>query len=285
MLPFWIRRIDLHSAKRRYRGRARRRPGADGAPREGAARGGGDRLPQRNPRPGRGARGGEPVRRVRGRRHPRRVACAAVPGGVRRRERRCRGGIPAGSSVRSSSRDARASQPSEAIGVYSLGVAHWIARRSARAPTSSSARASSSSARSRARPSGSRRRSTSRTFRMSRPDHGPLIRLVFEDTLQPFVEISCDAAVSYALANQAGIARASRRPRAGAHAARRERRRGSTTRTTTSAGRPCSSGAHTSSSPKARLAAAYAHLETALELRRAAAAIAAASGSPCPGSA
>ena len=29
---------------------------------------------------------------------------------------------------------------------------------------------------------------------------------MFEDTLQPFVEISCDAAVSYVLANQAGIA-------------------------------------------------------------------------------
>jgi tetratricopeptide (TPR) repeat protein len=35
----------------------------------------------------------------------------------------------------------------------------------------------------------------------------PGLRLVFEDTLQPFVEISCDAAVSDALANQAGIAR------------------------------------------------------------------------------
>jgi Tetratricopeptide repeat len=31
---------------------------------------------------------------------------------------------------------------------------------------------------------------------------------LFEDTLVPFVEISCEAAVSYALANQAGIARA-----------------------------------------------------------------------------
>jgi tetratricopeptide (TPR) repeat protein len=34
------------------------------------------------------------------------------------------------------------------------------------------------------------------------------LRLVFEDTLQPYVEISCDAAVAYALASQAGIARA-----------------------------------------------------------------------------
>src|SRR5262249_14562541 len=35
----------------------------------------------------------------------------------------------------------------------------------------------------------------------------PALRIVFEDTLQPFVEISCDAAVGYVLANQAGIAR------------------------------------------------------------------------------
>jgi predicted ATPase len=33
------------------------------------------------------------------------------------------------------------------------------------------------------------------------------LRLVFEETLQPFVDISCDAAVSYVLANQAGVAR------------------------------------------------------------------------------
>jgi tetratricopeptide (TPR) repeat protein len=32
------------------------------------------------------------------------------------------------------------------------------------------------------------------------------MRIVFEDTLQPFTEISCRAACSYALANQAGIA-------------------------------------------------------------------------------
>jgi len=37
----------------------------------------------------------------------------------------------------------------------------------------------------------------------------PNLPLVFEDTLQPFAEISCGEAVAYALANQAGIARAS----------------------------------------------------------------------------
>jgi tetratricopeptide (TPR) repeat protein len=34
------------------------------------------------------------------------------------------------------------------------------------------------------------------------------LRIVFEDTLQPFAEISCEAATGYALANWAGIARA-----------------------------------------------------------------------------
>jgi predicted ATPase len=38
-------------------------------------------------------------------------------------------------------------------------------------------------------------------------DHRPGLRVVFEDTLQPFVEITCDAAVAYALANQAAVAR------------------------------------------------------------------------------
>ena len=42
----------------------------------------------------------------------------------------------------------------------------------------------------------------------SQPGGSHRVRLVFEDTLQPFVEISCDAAVSYVLANQAGIMRA-----------------------------------------------------------------------------
>jgi tetratricopeptide (TPR) repeat protein len=45
-------------------------------------------------------------------------------------------------------------------------------------------------------------------IRTSQTEEGrPGLRLVFEDTLQPFVETTCDAAASYALANQAGIAR------------------------------------------------------------------------------
>ncbi len=43
--------------------------------------------------------------------------------------------------------------------------------------------------------------------RLNQPESRPGLRHVFEDTLQPFVEISSDAAASYELANQAAIAR------------------------------------------------------------------------------
>ncbi len=44
-------------------------------------------------------------------------------------------------------------------------------------------------------------------LRTTQPQGQIAVRHVFEDTLQPLVEISCDAAIGYALANQAGIAR------------------------------------------------------------------------------
>ncbi len=44
-------------------------------------------------------------------------------------------------------------------------------------------------------------------MRSSDPSGQPGLRIVFEETLQPFVEISCDTAISYVLANQATIAR------------------------------------------------------------------------------
>jgi predicted ATPase len=44
--------------------------------------------------------------------------------------------------------------------------------------------------------------------RIDLPGGRPGRRLLFEDTLQPFVEVSCNSALGYALANQAGIARA-----------------------------------------------------------------------------
>jgi predicted ATPase len=94
-----------------------------------------------------------------------------------------------------------------AIGVYSMGVAHWI--------VGDLARAEELVARSieLLRPlAGSPEPIPSPVniadHRTSRLGNRPSLSMVFEDTLQPFVEISCDAAVSYALANQAGIVRA-----------------------------------------------------------------------------
>ena len=95
----------------------------------------------------------------------------------------------------------------EAICVYSLGVAHWI--------LGDLARAEQFLARSIdlfGELAGSPERMMSPVniaeIRTSQPGGRTGLRVVFEDTLQPFVEISCDAAVSYGLANQAGIVRA-----------------------------------------------------------------------------
>jgi tetratricopeptide (TPR) repeat protein len=44
-------------------------------------------------------------------------------------------------------------------------------------------------------------------MRSSDPSGQPGLRIVFEETLQPFVEISCNTAIGYVLANQATIAR------------------------------------------------------------------------------
>jgi predicted ATPase len=93
-----------------------------------------------------------------------------------------------------------------AVGVYSLGVASWILGDLERAEDLVA-------------------RSLSLLRELGDPDeripspvniaeirvepseHRPSLGLVFEDTLQPFAELSCDAAVGYVLANQAGIAR------------------------------------------------------------------------------
>jgi predicted ATPase len=94
--------------------------------------------------------------------------------------------------------------PEGAIGVYSLGVAHWMLGDLPRAEelvgesvdlfgalTGSSERIISpiNFVEVRTSPAGGR----------------PGLRMVFEDTLQPFLEISCDAALGYVLANQAGL--------------------------------------------------------------------------------
>jgi predicted ATPase len=92
----------------------------------------------------------------------------------------------------------------EAIGIYSLGVAHWILGdlTGAEELLAQSVEVFRTFA-------GSPERIPSPVNIAeitSEHEDRPGLRLVFEDTLQPFVEISCDAAVSYALANQAGIA-------------------------------------------------------------------------------
>ncbi len=94
----------------------------------------------------------------------------------------------------------------EAIGVYSLGVADWIRGDLARADELMARSIELFDAL-----AGSPERITSPVniaeIRTGRPQGRPGLRVVFEDSLQPFLEISCDAAVSYVLANQAGIAR------------------------------------------------------------------------------
>jgi predicted ATPase len=94
--------------------------------------------------------------------------------------------------------------PEEAIGVYSLGVTHWILGDAARAEelVGESAELFGALA-------GSPELIISpisiSEIRMSLAGGRPGRHIVFEDTLQPFLEISCDAAVGYVLANQAGL--------------------------------------------------------------------------------
>ena len=92
----------------------------------------------------------------------------------------------------------------EAICVYSVGVAHWILGDLARAEELVGRSIELFGAL-----GGSPERILSPVniaeIRTCPPGDRPGLRMVFEDTLQPFVEISCDAAVSYLLANQAGI--------------------------------------------------------------------------------
>jgi predicted ATPase len=95
----------------------------------------------------------------------------------------------------------------EAIGIYSIGVAHWILGDLAGAEDLLAQSIELFRAL-----AGSPERIPSPVniaeIRTSQPEGRPGLRVVFEDTLQPFVEISCDAAVSYILASRAGIARA-----------------------------------------------------------------------------
>ena len=94
--------------------------------------------------------------------------------------------------------------PEEAISVYSLGVAYWILGDVGRAEELVGASvdlfgALTGSSELIISPVNMSEIRTSPTGGM------PGLRMVFEDTLQPFLEISCDAALGYVLANQAGL--------------------------------------------------------------------------------
>ena len=95
----------------------------------------------------------------------------------------------------------------EAISIYSCGVARWISGDLALAEELVSESSSLFDAL-----HGSTERIPSllniAELRTDQFKDRPGLRIVFEDTLQPFLEVSCDAAASYALVNRAGIARA-----------------------------------------------------------------------------
>src|SRR3954471_3364025 len=104
---------------------------------------------------------------------------------------------------------ARAEQlpAAEAIGIQSLGVGHWLRRERETADervaeSVAAFRAIEDSAETVPSPL------NIAEIRTARPGTRPGLQHVFEDTLKPFVEISCAAAASYALANLAGNARA-----------------------------------------------------------------------------
>ena len=94
----------------------------------------------------------------------------------------------------------------QAVSVYSLGVARWMLGDLAGAEE-----LLVESARSFGALAGSAQRIVSplnlAEIRSGGPSGQPGLRIVFEETLQPFVEISCDTAIGYVLANQATIAR------------------------------------------------------------------------------
>jgi predicted ATPase len=92
----------------------------------------------------------------------------------------------------------------EATGVYSLGIARWALGDLTRAEELLADAAD----RFRALSGSPERIPSPLNFAETSQANGwPGLRVVFEDTLQPFVEMSCEAAVGYVLANQAGIVR------------------------------------------------------------------------------
>jgi predicted ATPase len=93
----------------------------------------------------------------------------------------------------------------EATGTYSLGVGHWIYGELARSEELIARSAQQFAALS---ASDERIPSPVNFAETSQPGGGRALRVVFEDTFQPFAEISCAAAVGWVLLNQSGIVRA-----------------------------------------------------------------------------
>lgn len=95
---------------------------------------------------------------------------------------------------------------SEAVSVYSLGVARWLLGDLSGAEAmlvegAASFRLLADSSERILSPL------NIAEMRSSAPSGQPGLRIVFEETLKPFVEISCDTAIGYVLANEATIAR------------------------------------------------------------------------------
>jgi hypothetical protein len=116
----------------------------------------------------------------------------------------------------------------EALGIYTLGVAHWYLRDPASAETLIGSGIEAFCA---LDDLGRSIQSPINVGEMRVPAGGgrPGIRIVLEDSFQPFVEVTCDAALSYALVNQASVASAAtssaRGPPGRATALPRRRRR------------------------------------------------------------
>src|SRR4029079_11651762 len=95
----------------------------------------------------------------------------------------------------------------QALGVHSIGVVRWM-----RGDLDAADRLLAESVEAFRALEGSTERIPSplniAEIRTARPGSRPGLQHVFEDTLKPFVEVSCEAATSYALANQASNARA-----------------------------------------------------------------------------
>ena len=97
--------------------------------------------------------------------------------------------------------------PAEALGIHSLGVVHWMRGDLATADQFLAESVEAFRALERSSETVPSPLNIAE-IRTSLPGSRPGLQHVFEDTLKPFVEISCEAATSYALANLAGNARA-----------------------------------------------------------------------------